>query len=487
MLDSPIMHYVNFLVSRGFQPYRDISDNNLPGAYMTEWVAVHLFGVGDLAWRWYEFCLLGSLTAALAVLAKPVDWMAGLFAGLTFVLLHGTEGPGFAGERELLMSALVLAGLAWLCTAVRRHQPFWMLPMGFAVSFAASIKPTIAPLFFLYLATACVVLRRRRLPVGAPVAWAVLGGSIAVAVNVAYLTLHHAWHDFSTVQRLTTLAYANLANAGWLRLTLYFLSNRLVLPFLAAGLALALLQRRWDWERWLLLATALVGLLSYYQQRKPFVHHLYLYLLAALLLVWLEATRAWREQTRLRWVATACALYTALILVPLTVRHIRRVKPASDLTLAMMRDLRTLGGPARLQGRVQCLDMVFGCLNALYHEGIVGNTGSTGDLLIFHPAVNPAVERERTRWWTAQQQHPPDLLFMTNEYFQGSNTYAKVENWPAYAQLIGSQYTLIAERAFPNEYAPFFYFPRGQEIGYRIYRRNGFAAPPLPDGELGPE
>ena len=59
------MHYVNFLMSHGLQPYSQITDNNLPGAYLIESWAMHVFGGGDLAWRIYDFFLLGVLTLSM--------------------------------------------------------------------------------------------------------------------------------------------------------------------------------------------------------------------------------------------------------------------------------------------------------------------------------------------------------------------------------------------------------------------------------------
>src|SRR5206468_11638940 len=61
MVDSPIMHYVKFLMDHGREPYTDITDNNMPGAYFTEAWAMHIFGGSDLGWRIYEYFLLITL------------------------------------------------------------------------------------------------------------------------------------------------------------------------------------------------------------------------------------------------------------------------------------------------------------------------------------------------------------------------------------------------------------------------------------------
>src|ERR1700739_1919744 len=98
MGDPSIMHYVNFLMDQGLAPYRDIIDINLPGAYFMEGWAMHIFGGGDLGWRFYDFSVLAVLIASLIVISLPYDWFAGLFAGVIFLLIHGGEGPWNAGQ-----------------------------------------------------------------------------------------------------------------------------------------------------------------------------------------------------------------------------------------------------------------------------------------------------------------------------------------------------------------------------------------------------
>jgi len=90
--DTQVMHYISFLLDHGKAPYKDIYDINMPGSYLTERWAIDLFGGGDVGWRLYEFSLLGTMTLAMIVIARPYDWLAGLFAGVLFTLLHGSDG-----------------------------------------------------------------------------------------------------------------------------------------------------------------------------------------------------------------------------------------------------------------------------------------------------------------------------------------------------------------------------------------------------------
>jgi hypothetical protein len=74
MWDTQVMHYIVLLLNHGKVPYKDIYDLNMPGAYLTERWALAVFGGSDLGWRLYEFTLLGAMTLAMTVIARPHDW-----------------------------------------------------------------------------------------------------------------------------------------------------------------------------------------------------------------------------------------------------------------------------------------------------------------------------------------------------------------------------------------------------------------------------
>ena len=471
--DSAIMHYVDFLMAHGLKPYREITDNNLPGSYLTEWLAMHVFGPGDLGWRVYEFFLAVVLTAALVLIAAPVDWVAGVFAGGMFLMLHAKEGPWWTIEREQVMTVILVLGYAALFTSIRRREPRWLLAMGFLTAFAASIKPTMAPLGPTLLIMAVVVLRRRRLRVARYVVYGLLGMFAATLVNVLFLTWHHAWADFFFTQRLITTYYVGLRHLD-LHAMLLGLSPPFILLLGAAGAVLALKNRRWTWEHWALLVGAVVGALSYFQQHKGYYAHRYLFVTMLLLLASMELLRGLRNAGWQRLLSATVILAALVLYVPRAILDTYHIKPTSDLTLALQDDLNRYGGTSQLQGQVQCLDLVYGCLNALYRLRLVENTGFTGDMIVFDENDSAARRFHRALWWRLAQQNPAEVLVLSNEYFQGGNSFDKVDHWPAYQRFLAKNYTLTATRYFPDESG------RDNETfdprlihGYRLYVHHG--------------
>jgi len=190
--DAQVIHYINFLMDHGFAPYRNITDMNMPGAYLIEGWGMHVFGGGDVAWRVYDFALMGSLCAGMVVIARPYDWVAGLFAGVMFALVHTMDGPGNTGERDEVMAVLIVVGYAFLFEALRRKKPWLMALFGLSLGMAGAVKPTVAPLEIALLVMAWWTLRKRGEATAAYVWSGIAGVSIAVAIFFGFLFRYHA-------------------------------------------------------------------------------------------------------------------------------------------------------------------------------------------------------------------------------------------------------------------------------------------------------
>jgi len=475
MVDSPIMHYVKFLMDHGRQPYTDITDNNMPGAYYTESWAMQIFGGGDVGWRIYEYFLLVALTVTLTVIAKSYDWLAGFFAGGLFIVVHAAEGPKYSGERELVLTVLLLLGYAALFAGVRRRQPILMLLFGVVSGLSVSIKPTFLPLPFALAVILIFVLRRKSISIWPYLGWIFVGFLSVMALNVGFLLQHHAVDSFVFVLTTVSPTYAVLARYGFWQLASLSLPTYIPLLLLLAIVTAAVNWRErlsWTWEQWALAVGVLFGWASFMVQGKPFLHHRYTYLVLLFLLLGFELFNALR---RSKWpqIAAVIALgFTLLWVVPREMRsvlHIARQMPAGQtaFTLNLQEDLQRLG-PADLQDKVQCFDLVYGCLNALYHLNILENTSYTGDLLLFTNLQGPAIDYYKNKYWDLERRDPCEVIVMSNEWFQQRNNFDKVELWPEFAAFLHQNFTLVRERFAVGQGDD----PKNPD-GYRIYIRNG--------------
>lgn len=445
--DGQVMHYINFLMAHGMAPYRDIIDMNMPGAYLVDGWQIHLFGPGDLAWRFYDFFLLAALLLAMIVIAWPYDWLAGVVAGVLFTFVHASEGPANAGQRDEAMTALILAGYALLFHALRKKQPSLLLPFGACMGLAISIKPTVGPLVLVLGIMVFYTLKKRGEALFAYVGYATAGVLVPALIVVYFLAHNHATGAFLEISRRLTPYYATLDHPTLLELARRSLPVPIfvLLPF---GIAAALLDRSWvNWERWALLLGVGFGGFSFFIQGKGYQYHRYTFLAFLLLWLILELTLALQRQ-RWSWrIGFAGLLYCTFAVLPFFIYRLHVVDPSNKYVLSLEADLTRLGGD-KLQHQVQCLDMVDGCLDALYHLKLVQNTGSTGDLLFFAPHSSPVVDYYRRMFWDQVHANPPEIFILSDEWFNGGRGYRKLEKWPQLAEYLNTDYSLMETRHF---------------------------------------
>ena len=475
--DTSVMHYVRFLIDHGQQPYSQITDMNMPGTYLLEGLGMHLFGPGDLAWRLYDFFLCACLIAAMVVITLPYDWLAGALAGILFSLIHGSDGPMNAVERDEVMTVLLVIGYAFLFQSLRRRKPVLLAPFALFAGMAASIKPTVAPLAIALFVLSVLVTRRQQRPLVPVLLANLLGFAAATGIVLGFLLGHHALTAFVFILRDVLPHYAGVNPAPLSRIA-YRILPPAILILVPAGLILSRRESAWSpSERWALLLGITFGAVSFLSQRKGYFYHRYP--LLALTLLWLavELCTALRRRTGFaQRLAAATLLFLALVVVPLFSYRILRT-PTRDtfavFSTTLEDDLSRVAATqpqGNLQHQVLCLDLVYGCLNALYHLGLIENTSSTGDLLYFLPSDAPVVLHYRALFWKSLQSRPPAVIVLSNEWYSQDATFAKVNAWPQFAHFLGNNYTLALQRTFSSEGPPIPNPPPDpKQPSYRIY------------------
>lgn len=473
--DAQVFHYTHFLIEHGFAPYRDIPDINMPGVYVLEGWAMHLFGGSDLGWRIYDFALLASLTLAMIAISRPYDWLAGLFAGVTFALVHVNDGPWNSVERDEIMTVLVLIGYAFFFASLRRRKSWYLLGFGLSLGIATTIKPTVAPLGILLLIMAAWRVRKEGRPVGSSLWYGLSGALIAVLISLEFLVRHHALqaciHNIETY----TSFYATLDQAD-IGTLLRFMPKKVELAMLPFALAVALRQKGWNgWERAALLFGVLFGFFSYLQQAKGYDYHRYPVTAFVLLWMSIELALAMREAGWRRWVGAAGFTAGLLVGAPPYLHHVAEFRADSDF-VSLQQDLVSLGTD-RLQRKVQCMDVVQGCYAALYHLRLVQSSGMIGDILLFSPRKSPAVDGLRDWYWNQLTSNPPVAIVVTNEWFEHYPSFKKLEQWPRLSQYLSDHYNLVIERNV-SEHVNSAYRLQQTHHAYRIYLRKEIAVRP---------
>jgi hypothetical protein len=133
--------------------------------------------------------------------------------------------------------------------------------------------------------------------------------------------------------------------------------------------------------------------------------------------------------------------------------------PDPALPNMLVADLQRLGGP-QLQNQVQCLDMVDGCMTALFRLGLVENTGFISDFMLLGPRGSTPSPYYRELFLHEMNQNHPRVIVVTTAWLSEPNSFHKLDQWPQFVDFLNANYSLDVTRTTQDGYA---------ERGYRIY------------------
>jgi len=273
--DASSIHYVAFLIRKGWAPYRDIIDQQFPGAYLIELVGMWIFGTSSVAWRVYDFTLLAFASVSFFVVTRTAEVfcngvsdsrvpgrtrMPGIFFACLFILIHGRHGlEQGGGQRDFAVAVLLLGATALLRVAVRRNSPLCAPAFGLFSGATFTIKPTPLPLSLAQLLFACFVYHKRQVRWFPSFASASLGFLIAPVTSIIFLIREQAFGAFLNGFRDIVPYYASLGHRPLSYILVHSVSPVLLMVYI--WLVFPIIQfadRHWlrrlrDWEHTMLL------------------------------------------------------------------------------------------------------------------------------------------------------------------------------------------------------------------------------------------
>lgn len=480
--DASLMHYVVFLMQRGLAPYRDIVDVNLPGTYLVEWMVMHLFGAGSLAWRLFDLSLALGIALMMALIAWPKDRLAGLIAGGIFFLIHGRDGMNELGQRDLVMT-FVLMGMVWLSLSFLRTPRYSCLAAaGLLAGFATTIKPT-ASVFWLAVLIYIVFFKSDSIRAKTcAISSALPAFLIAPCLATFYLFQRGSLHAFWQILTGLIPLHNRLLRVP----DTYFLGHLFpstLLPILLIWAILIVMCYRsgiklFDHTDIILLLAVVCGLFSFYIQRKALPYHRYpadAFFLLSSCLIFCKALRRENAPRAIRIVAAAGLIVGALIITPQCLSKTFKLSASpTDFSGLLQRDLTALGG-STLDRRVQCIDFTAGCVTTLYRMRLQQSTGYLYDCYLFQPGADAEVEKYRESFWTNFVSNEPDVVVVSDHDCGHPNSFDKLQRWQQFSNLLKQDYQTYKEVTPPEELrwasravAPY---------RYRIYTKRGAVLP----------
>jgi hypothetical protein len=468
--DAPVLHYTTFLLDHGKAPYTQIIEMDLPGTYAIEWTARHTFGDGPLAWRMADFLLVAVIWLSMVLISAQTDWLAGFWAGALFVLIHFRDGPTHTGQRDLMMTAMLLPGCVSLLFAARKNRPWLYTLFGLFLGAATTIKPS--GLFFAaaFAALLWMHLHQLQRPKAGPFLDATLGFLIPVLLTAGWLQHYGAVGAFFSTMRGLSAYHASLGRPSFAALIVGSFPSVLLavaIPVLPVFIA----RKPWrHWQGQVVLAGVILGCVSYVVQGKGFPYHRYPTESLLLLLIGILAFRALHSTTWTRYAAVATILLGALFLAPVSASIANRFDwRDQEFNRSLASDLNKLGGQA-LQNQVQCFDNTAGCTNTLYNLQLVQATGYLYDCYSFQAKQSAYQDRYREDFLAAVERADPRVVVVSDQdCFTMNRGFARLDRWPQFEAYIAGNYTL-AKQYTPPHTVGWWRHP-AQPFSYRIYLR----------------
>lgn len=495
--DASAMHYLAFLIQRGWAPYRELGDQQFPGAYLVELAGMRVFGMSSLSWRIYDFTLLAIATAAFFAVTRSdsapstkrrTSWLPGLFAASLFILIHGRDGLEQGGQRDFVMAVLLVTATAFLFAAFRRDW-FWSSAIfGLLSGLAFSIKPTVLPLSFAQILFACYVAHRRGsgwLPHAVCASVAYL---IAPAASIIFLLRHRAFSAFLAGFRGVVPYYASLAHRPLTYILVHSVSPVLLMVYIWIVLRAFMLfnpeqalNLTRSWEYTTLLASAAFGLLDCILQARALPYYRYPLLAFLLPVMALDfhsavqrslvspnpATPPLPRKTIIT-LGVAASAFGAFIVAPQSAILIHRYRwQQTDFITSLEQNLNALGGSA-LSRHIQYIDSVSGCPTTFYRLRLEPASGVLGDYLLFGPDSVPIVQQSRRQFAADIFADPPKVIVVSSHLHLGDlEDFHKLDRWPALKDFLSSHYDLATEW---NPTRPALWWSRPEiPASYRIY------------------
>jgi hypothetical protein len=451
--DAPIMHYIAWRIADGAAPYRDLFDMNFPGVYLFHLGVVRWLGTGDAAWRAVDLAVTALASVAVAALAAPWGRTAAVGGALFFAAYHLAGGAWNAGQRDVLLCPLLLAGALGVARWAEGAGAWPVFASGVALGAGVTIKPHA--LVFVAALAVFIVVRARwtaapaTAPLGALLGGAMLAPAAAIAW-VAALGALGAWQDI--VFGYLVPLYSRLSRpADWL----YFRWHVWVAIIATVALSVA----RPVWDRRFTVRHAVVtlglgyGLVHFVGQRKGWEYHLYPLAAFTAVLLFAEVERARLSGRRV--------VFASLVAGLVAVAWLLGVKgtEAADSGWIAMKERRVTTLVAELAARtkpgdlVQMLDTTEGGMHALLRARLTQPTRFVYDFHFYHHANAPMIQRLRAELVRDLRARPPALVILWEAGWPAGG-YERIEAFPALASWLATGYAMAR-----------------QGDGYRIYAK----------------
>ena len=450
--DPPIYHYIGWLMTKGYVPYRDIFDYCLFGTYAVHFFVVKFIGQGDLAWRLFDLTCLGLIDLAIFLYCLRFGNLAAIAAAALFSAIHLYNGPLCAGQKDYILLVFLIWGIYFF----QKYREDGLSLVYFMISgllFGAgiTIKPFVAfwCAFFLLLSFA-FDHRQQQYRFSHYTLYSICC-SLPVLTGLSLLWRADGLQPFLDI-------LFNYIGPLYPKMQLYNIYPLLREPLLCipigvllaiiftVGVADIALSKKKDVYRIILVCGIIYGVFHYALQRKGLLYHLYPFFLFAAMLVasWFEYGQ--RRLTSPRLIMLCVALLITGTFLFGSARNIF-IKPPHYFEHFPYEDilLRDLTGRVPDNETLQSMDVMSGTINICLRLHILKPTRFINDAFFYFEYTHPYVQGLRKEFLNDLRKKRPLFITMSRGGFPIEG-FDRIKLFPELDQFLRENYILDRER-----------------------------------------
>ena len=451
LLDSPIYHYIAWLMTNGAVPYKDIFDQNFPGTFYLHFLVIKLLGSSDASFRLFDLLWLGITNLYIFLYCRKFGVLPAVWALALYSSYHITNGPLYSGQRDYLMVLFMVAAGYHVASAIEHGvSTVSLFFAGIFLGCAFMIKPH-AGFFFvlLFLIIAIYSYRLRKEYVRQNVFFSI-GFLVVPVLILCVLTVKGGLFPFIDIvlnylipiySKLTRvpLAYSLLR---YKLFGIYFIV--LVIITYTVGTLVMFRHRHLSIRQIILLAGVTYGVFHYLSQGRGWDYHMYPMVAFTIMMatMWIKQKHI-KKYFILYSFSVLLFFYISTVFI---VKNIYIIHRPLDFNLSQVYALENdITDHFSSVTTVQALD----------YSGLTPLTFfrlkyplATRFVLTFHlfnHIDEPYIQKLRTEFIKKLKENPPDMLVVCKDSWDIKN-YVYLETFSELNDFINASYKIVVER-----------------------------------------
>jgi len=458
MHDSPIYHYIAWLMSRGAVPYKDIFDMNFPGTFLLHLFVIKVFGSGDLAWRLFDLAWLGVTDIFIIAYLRSYGTLPTVLAISLFSNFHLVGGEINIGERDYFLVLFILAGTHFVASSLEKKRASFskLFIAGFLLGAGMMIKPYSGAFYVTLSIVVGIYAYRSGQSWWKPfLVFVVSGLVIPMAIFLWLTTVGGLIPFFDMIVNYLPL-YSELTRIPMRQAIFMHFFTRSILDvtliialvmILLISLLYCIIQKHIELRQGLLILGVVYGMFHFFAQGRGWYYHLYPLMAFTFLLA-----ASWVKRIQLK---RQLGMYTIMLLflfylsIGLTMESINNIRSPIKFFLMdptqLIYDLRGRLAPGETIQTIAHLGEFPQVLFKLHYPMA---TRFILTFHLFHHIDNPYIQRLRTEFLETLKIKKPKLIVIF-KYDWTDKGYDRLKKFPEFEAWINKRYTLEIER---NDY-----------------------------------